>query len=244
MAVRMVEVSSLEGTDNDRMLSLLPPAPPRGNSRKKRSRTTMKILNIHPETPQQRYVDQVCEHLKQGGVLAYPTDTCYGLGCSIFEKKSIDSIYRMKRMRSTKPLSFICSDLKNISRFGIVSNKAYKLMRKLLPGPYTFVLPATREVPKLLQSKRKQVGIRVPDHHVILEIVKQLGNPIISTTCKGAEDDFACADIYDIKDRFDHLLDLAIDGGYIYPEVSTVVSIVDDEVTVIREGKGDISPFL
>ena len=204
----------------------------------------MKVLNIHPVTPQQRLIDQAVDHLRQGGVIAYPTDTCYGLGCSIKEKKAIDEIYRIKRLRADKPLSFICSDLKHISEYSIVSNKAYKLMRKLLPGPYTFVLPATKQVPKLLQSKRKQVGIRVPDHAVTLELVRQLGNPIISTTCQLPDDETPCCDIYDIKDRFEHLLDMAIDGDYIWPEASTVVAIEDDDIEVIREGKGDVSAFM
>jgi len=203
----------------------------------------MKILDIHPETPQQRLVDQVIDYLKQGGVLAYPTDTCYGLGCSIFAKRAIDQIYRIKRMKPNKPLSFVCSDLKNIAEYGIVSNTAYKYMRKLLPGPYTFVLPATREVPKLLQSKRNHVGIRVPDHPVALEIVRQLGHPIVSTTCQLVEDETPCADVYDIKDRFGHWIEMAVDGDYIYPDVSTVVSIVDEQVEVLREGKGDVTPF-
>ena len=204
----------------------------------------MKVLPIHPINPQQRYIDQVLNHLRRGGVIAYPTDTCYGLGCSIFEKKAIDNIYRMKRLPEDKPLSFMCSDLKNISEYGLVSNKAYKLMRKLLPGPYTFVMPATRQVPKLLQSKRKQVGIRIPDHPVALEIVRQLGHPIITTTCQLPDDELPCCDIYDIKDRFGHLLELVVDGDYIYPEQSTIVSIEDDRVDILREGKGDISPLL
>ncbi len=205
----------------------------------------MKILTIHPETPQQRYLDMVVNELTRSGVIAYPTDTCYGLGCSIFEKKSIDAIYRIKRMRDDKPLSFICSDLKNISQFAIVSNKAYKLMRRLLPGPYTFILPATKEVPRLLQSKRKEVGIRVPDHKIVLEIVRQLGHPIISTTCQEEGDELACADVFEIKDRFGHVLDLAIDGGYIYPEVSTVVAFDEnEEIKILREGKGDVAPIL
>lgn len=204
----------------------------------------MKVINIHPINPQQRLVDQVVEYLKQGGVLAYPTDTCYGLGCSIKSKKAIDAIYRIKRLPPDKHLSFVCHDLKNISEYGIVSDRAYKLMRKLLPGPYTFVLPATKEVPKLLQNKRKQVGLRVPDHPVAMEIVRQLGNPIISTTCQLPGDEDPCADIYDIKDRFGHLLGMAVDGDYIYPEYSTVVSVEDETVTVLREGKGDIGPLL
>ncbi len=204
----------------------------------------MKILDIHPDNPQQRYVDQVLEYLRQGGLLAYPTDTCYGLGCSILEKKAIDQIYRMKRMRADKPLSFICSDLKDISKYGVLSDQAHRLIRGRLPGPYTFVLPATREVPKLLQSKRKQVGIRVPDHPVILTIVRQLGHPIITTTCQMEGDEQPCTDVYDIKDRFGHMIDMAVDGGYLAPEYSSVIQLEGTEVQVLREGKGDLTPFL
>ena len=204
----------------------------------------MRILNIHPVTPQQRLLDEVVDFIRQGGVMAYPTDTCYGLGCSIHEKKAIDKIYQIKRQSDKKPLSFICSDLKHIADYALVSNRAYKLMRRLLPGPYTFVLPATRLVPKLLQNKRKQVGIRVPDHNLVLEIVRQLGHPIISTTCRAADDQTACMDVRDIKERFGHVIDLAIDGDLIYPEVSTVVRIEDDQIEILREGKGDIQPFL
>jgi tRNA threonylcarbamoyl adenosine modification protein (Sua5/YciO/YrdC/YwlC family) len=200
----------------------------------------MKILKIHPETPQQRLLDMALDHLRTGGVLAYPTDTCYGLGCSIFEKKAIDDIYRIRRIDKSKPLSFVCSDLKHISEFAVVPNRAYKLMRKVLPGPYTFILPATREVPKLLQSKRKQVGIRVPNHPVTLELVRQLGHPIITTTCQAAGEETPCTDIYDIKESLDHWIDMAIDGDYIYPEFSTIVSIDEsEEVEILREGKGD-----
>ncbi|MCB1051165.1 MAG: threonylcarbamoyl-AMP synthase [Acidobacteria bacterium] len=204
----------------------------------------MRVLAIHPETPQQRLIDQALDHLRAGGVMAYPTDTCYGLGCSITEKKAIDEIYRIKRMSHDKPLSFVCSGLSHIADYAQVSNKAYKLMRLLLPGPYTFVLPATKLVPKMLQNKRKQVGIRVPNHKVTLELVRQLGNPIISTTCQLADDPEPCMDIAEIKDRFDHFLDLAIDGDFIYPEVSTVVRIEDEEVEILREGKGDVGPLL
>ena len=203
----------------------------------------MKILKIHPETPQQRLIQIAVDHLKEGNIIAYPTDTCYGLGCSIFEKKTIERLIRLKKIPNSKPMSFICSDLKHISDFGVVSNTAYRLMRKLLPGPYTFVLPATRLVPKLLQNKRRQVGIRVPDNRIITDLVKALGNPIISTTCQLPEDDLPCADIYEIKDRFDNFLEYAIDGDYLYPEVSTVVLVEDDHVEILRQGKGDVRPF-
>jgi len=203
----------------------------------------MKVLDIHPKDPQQRLIDQVCMHLRQGGILAFPTDTCYALGCSIFEKKAIDTLHKIKRLPAQKPFSFICNDLKDISTYAHVSNRAYKLMRKLLPGPYTFVLPATREVPKILRSKRKQVGIRVPDQPVILEVVRQLAHPIISTTCQGPDDEEACAAIPDIEETFGAFVPLAIEGGFIYPDVSTVVAIEDEKVEIIREGKGPIDRF-
>ncbi|PIE91114.1 MAG: threonylcarbamoyl-AMP synthase [Acidobacteria bacterium] len=203
----------------------------------------MRILNIHPQNPQGRLIQMAIDHLEQSGVIAYPTDTCYGLGCSIFQKKGIDKLNQLKRHKKNKAMSMICSDLKHISDFGIVSNTAYKLMRKLLPGPYTFVLPATRLVPKLFQNKRKQVGIRVPDNKVITELVHALGHPIVSTTCQLPGDESPCADIYDIKDRFGNFIEMAIDGDYLYPEVSTVVMVEDDRVDVLREGKGDIAPF-
>lgn len=203
----------------------------------------MRVLSIHPVSPQQRLVDQVLDYLRQGGIMAYPTDTCYGLGCSIHEKKAIDQLYRLKRQDTRKPMSFICSDLKHIADYAHVSNRAYKLMRKLLPGPYTFVLPATRLVPKLLQNKRKQVGIRVPKHAVTLEIVRQLGHPIISTTCQVVGDEAPCMDVQEIRDRFDQHVELVIDGDFIYPEYSTVVSIDDDNLEILREGKGDVAPF-
>jgi len=203
----------------------------------------MRVLNIHPKNPQERLLNMAVDHLKRSGVIAYPTDTCYGLGCSIYEKKGIDRLKQLKRIPQNKPMSIICSDLKHISDFGIVSNTAYKLMRKLLPGPYTFVLPATKLVPKLFQNKRKQVGIRVPDNLVITELVKQLGNPIISTTCQLPDDDLPCADIYEIMDHFGNLIEMAIDGDYLYPEVSTVVMVEDDHVDILREGKGDTDVF-
>jgi tRNA threonylcarbamoyl adenosine modification protein (Sua5/YciO/YrdC/YwlC family) len=203
----------------------------------------MRILNIHPETPQGRLLAMAAEHLRSGKMIAYPTDTCYGLGCSIFEKKAIERIQKLKRLSANKPMSFICSDLKHISDFGVVSNTAYKLMRKLLPGPYTFVLPATKMVPKLLKNKRHHVGIRVPDNLVITELVRELGNPIISTTCQLPGDALPYADIYEIKDRLGNFLEMAIDGDYVYPEVSTVVMVEDDHVEILREGKGDTSVF-
>ena len=143
-------------------------------------------LEIHPTHPQGRKVAKTVETLRRGGVIVYPTDTCYALGCDIFQKKAIDRIYRIKQMKKDQPLAFVCPDLGDIARYAVVDNRNYRLMRRLLPGPYTFILPATREVPRILMMKRKTVGIRVPHHEVALEIVRELGNPIVSTSATWA----------------------------------------------------------
>ena len=142
----------------------------------------MEYYELHPVDPQIRFINKAVDVLKDGGVIIYPTDTVYGLGCDIYNKKALDRIYFIKNEAETKLYSFLCSDLKDISKYAKVSNYAYKAMRKLLPGPYTFVLPAAKEVPKKLCTKRKTVGIRVPDNKVALMLAEKLGHPIISTS--------------------------------------------------------------
>lgn len=194
------------------------------------------ILIINPENPQQRLINRVCEVLDQGGIIAYPTDTFYGIGCDLYNKKAIQMIYRLKNRPLKKPFSFVCDSLKEISRYAKVSNYAYKTMKRLLPGPYTFVLEGTRLVPKIMLTKRKTVGIRVPDNKISLAIVRTLGRPIISTSA-GYHDPEA------IREAYNGQLDLIVDGGPLYPSPSSVVSLIDDEPVVIREGKGDVSYF-
>ncbi len=194
------------------------------------------ILAINPENPQQRLIRKVCEVLDQGGIIAYPTDTFYGIGCDLYNKKAIQMIYRLKNRPLKKPFSFVCDSLKEISRYAKVSNYAYKTMKRLLPGPYTFVLEGTRLVPKIMLTKRKTVGIRVPDNDICLAIVKTLGRPIISTSA-GYHAPEA------IREAYNGQLDLIVDGGPLYPSPSSVVSLIDDEPVVIREGKGDVSCF-
>ena len=195
------------------------------------------IISINPDNPQQRLIKRVCEVLEEGGLIAYPTDTFYGIGCDLYNKKGIQLIYRLKNRPLDKPFSFICDSLKEISRYGQVSNYAYKTMKRLLPGPYTFVLEGTRLVPKIMLTKRKTVGIRVPDNTICLAIVSTLGRPIISTSA-GHEDPES------IRDAYGPSLDLIIDGGVLYQSPSSVVSLIGDIPEVIREGKGDISSFL
>ena len=195
------------------------------------------ILSINSENPQQRLINRVCEVLDKGGLIAYPTDTFYGIGCDLFNKKGIERIYWLKNRPLSKPFSFICDSLKEISRYAQVSNYAYKTMKRLLPGPYTFVLEGTKMVPKIMLTKRRTVGIRVPDNKICLAIVSTLGRPIISTSV-GLDDP------YEIKESFSPNLDIVIDGGGLYPNPSSVISLIGDVPEIIRAGKGDVSSFL
>jgi tRNA threonylcarbamoyl adenosine modification protein (Sua5/YciO/YrdC/YwlC family) len=207
-------------------------------SKSKSSGTNKKglVLPINPNDPQQRLINRVAGVLETGGLIAYPTDTFYGIGCDLYNKKGIQLIYRLKNRPLKKPFSFICDNLKEISRYARVSNYAYKTMKRLLPGPYTFVLEGTRLVPKIMLTKRKTVGIRVPDNKICLAILRTFGRPIISTSA-GHDDPQS------IKEAYGSFLDIIIDGGVLYQNPSSVVSLIDDIPEVIREGKGDISIF-
>jgi tRNA threonylcarbamoyl adenosine modification protein (Sua5/YciO/YrdC/YwlC family) len=200
------------------------------------------IITINPKNPQLRLIRRVTEVLKGGGVIGYPTDTIYGVGCDLFNPEAIRKIHRLKKSEGKKPLSFICSDLKDISRYAYVSNYAYKMMKRLLPGAYTFVLKATKLVPKIAMTKQNTVGIRIPDNKICLALVKELGHPIISTSVyKPNEGLFN--DPAEIEERFGKQLDLVIDGGVIVAEHSSIIDLTDDFPKVIREGKGDVSLF-
>jgi len=197
---------------------------------------TPPIFSINPDNPQQRLINRVSEILGNGGLIAYPTDTFYGIGCDLYNKKGIQRIYWLKNRPLKKPFSFVCDGLKEISRYAIVSNYAYKTMKRLLPGPYTFVLEGTRLVPKIMLTKRKTVGIRVPDNKICLDLVQAFGRPIISTSA-GYDDPQS------IKEFYASHLDIIIDGGGLFPSPSSVVSLIDDIPEVIRKGKGDVSVF-
>ena len=195
------------------------------------------LVSINSENPQQRLINRVCEVLEKGGLIAYPTDTFYGIGCDLFNKKGIQRIYKLKNRPLNKPFSFICDSLKEISRYAQVSNYAYKTMKRLLPGPYTFILEGTKMVPKIMLTKRKTVGIRVPDNKICLAIVTTLGRPIISTSA-GLDDP------YEIEEAFSPNLDIVIDGGGLYPNPSSVISLIGDVPEIIRAGKGDVNSFI
>ena len=195
------------------------------------------VLNINPDNPQQRLINRVVQVLETGGLIAYPTDTFYGIGCDLYNKKAIQLIYRIKNRPLKKPFSFICDGLTEISRYAVVSNYAYKTMKRLLPGPYTFILEGTRLVPKIMLTKRRTVGIRVPDNNICLAILRTFGRPIISTSAM-------YNDPQSINEAHGQFLDIIIDGGVLNQNPSSVVSLIDDIPEVLREGKGDVSSFL
>ncbi|WP_136805898.1 L-threonylcarbamoyladenylate synthase [Desulfosediminicola flagellatus] len=201
------------------------------------------ILEINPYNPQPRLIQQVVEKMKNGAVICYPTDTGYGIGCDIFNPKAIKRVTQIKNRPKHKPFSFMCSDLTHIANYAHVSNTAYRLLRKRLPGPYTFVLPGTKVVPKVMTTKQKTVGIRVPDNEISQLLIKTLGNPIVTTSLP-AEDELPPADPFDIDLFIGNRVDLVIDGGPIYPDPSTVIDLTGEYPEILREGKGDVTPFL
>ncbi|MDP2646123.1 MAG: L-threonylcarbamoyladenylate synthase [Desulfobacterales bacterium] len=200
------------------------------------------LMSINPDNPQPRLVKQVVDVLHRGGIIAYPTDTYYGIGCDILNKKAIEKIYLLKQRDRNKPFSFICSGLKNISLYAKVSNYAYKTMRRLLPGPFTFILEGSRLVPKIMLTKRKTAGIRVPDNKLCIAITETLGNPIISTSAT-TRDGNVFFDPSLIHDYYDGTIEIVIDGGPVPGMPSSVISLIDDTPLVIRKGLGDVSIF-
>ncbi|MBU0560697.1 MAG: threonylcarbamoyl-AMP synthase [Bacteroidetes bacterium] len=203
----------------------------------------MEYYELHPITPQLRYINKAIETLKSGGVIIYPTDTLYGFGCDIFNKEALERIYEIKNEPGTKLYSFMCADLKDISKYAKVSDYAYKTMRKLLPGPYTFVLPAAKEVPKKLWSKRKTVGIRVPDNNVALTLVKELGHPIVSTSVTNRKGE-VLFDPAEIQVIFNSQVDLMLATGALSGVPSSIIDLNSETPEIIREGRGDISLFV
>ena len=198
------------------------------------------LLKIHPENPQPRLINQVVECLNDGGVIIYPTDTIYGLGCDIKHAKAIEKICQIKNMDPQKAqLSFICSDLSHLSEYSkSIDTPLYRMLKNYLPGPYTFILPASKQVPKILQSKKSTIGLRVPDNNICQQILTMLGNPILSTSLPGEMvEDYTDPEI--IYDRIENLVDFVIDGGIGGMTPSTIVDCTTDEWTILRQGLGD-----
>jgi tRNA threonylcarbamoyl adenosine modification protein (Sua5/YciO/YrdC/YwlC family) len=200
------------------------------------------IVRIHPENPEPRAVRKAAELLASGGIVIYPTDTVYGIGCSVEDKDAIERIHLIKRQRTDRPFSFVCSDLTHISEYAHVSNAAFKIMKHLIPGPYTFILPAAKmpKMPKILVSKRKTVGIRVPDSALTLAVVRELGRPILSTSVT-TESGEVLNDPEEIVRHYNNAVDLIIDGGILVSEPSTVLDLTEETPKIVRMGAGDVS---
>jgi tRNA threonylcarbamoyl adenosine modification protein (Sua5/YciO/YrdC/YwlC family) len=207
------------------------------------------IYEVHPVTPQKDRIDKITNALKNGAVMLYPTDTVYAIGCDLNAKSAIDRVRRIKQLSNDKPLTFMCSSLSNISEYAIVNNEAYRIIKKLIPGPYTFVLPASKLVPRLVMNpKRKTTGIRVPDRPICSALVEALGNPIISTSAHIADyegevpvavtqaESFGKAELFDCLEKLvDIIVDDGSDPGY---QVSTILDLTESEPSIIRQGLG------
>jgi tRNA threonylcarbamoyl adenosine modification protein (Sua5/YciO/YrdC/YwlC family) len=193
-------------------------------------------IPVNPDHPEPRKITRAANAVRAGEVIAYPTDTVYGLGCDIHQKKAIDRIYQMKQMKKDKPVAFLCPDLADIARYAVVDNQTYRILKRGTPGPFTFILNATREVPKILMMSRKQVGIRVPAHPVAQALLAELGHPLLSTSATFGEETFM--DPADIAERF-RQIDMILDAGWGNMTPSTVIDLTGDSPHVVREGAGD-----
>lgn len=205
------------------------------------------LIKLYEDNPNPRQIATVVECLNDGGLIIYPTDTVYGLGCNIFKPKSVERVAQIKGVKVEKSnFSFICADMTHISDYTKpFGNNVYKLMRKALPGPFTFILDANNNVPKLFQSKKKTVGIRIPDNNIILEIVRELGNPILTTSIYDEDDIIEyTTDPELIHEKYGNIVDIVIDGGYGGNEPSTVVDCTGDDIVVVREGKGYLYDYI
>ena len=197
---------------------------------------------IHPVTPQKRLIRRAVEIIDQGGLIVYPTDSCYALGCHIGDKQAMQRIRRIRRVDDKHHFTLVCRDLSELSNYAIVDNSAYRLMKSCTPGPYTFLLKATHEVPRrLLTPKRKTIGLRVPDHPIPLQLCEELGQPLMSSTLILPNRDEPLSDPQEMRELLERQVDLVIDGGYCGIEASTVIDFVESSPTILRQGKGDAS---
>jgi len=202
------------------------------------------FYQIHPDNPQVRLIRSAADIIRAGGVVVYPTDSAYALGCHIGDKNALDRIRRIRKLDDRHNFTLVCSDLSEIATYAKVDNAAYRLLRHCTPGPYTFILKATSEVPRrLMHPKRKTVGLRVPDNRIAAALLADLGEPLMSVTLIMPGEEYPMLDPYDIRDTLQHEVDLVIDGGYCGMEPTTVVDLADDVPVILRVGKGDVTPF-
>ncbi|MGI9236601.1 MAG: L-threonylcarbamoyladenylate synthase [Woeseiaceae bacterium] len=203
-----------------------------------------KLIEIHPKDPQPRRVKAVVEIIRSGGLIAYPTDSSYAFGCHIGDKKAIDRIHRIRHTDKKHNFTLVCADLTEISIYARVDNWAYRMLKSMTPGPYTFILPATREVPKRLQNpKRRTIGLRVPDHKLVHAILEDLGEPIMSSTLLLPGDDLPLTDPLEIEERIGHQIEAIIDFGPTGVDPTTVLDLSKGSLEILRVGKGDVSQF-
>jgi len=201
-------------------------------------------FEVHPDNPQQRLIYQAAKIIQEGGLVIYPTDSSYALGCHMGDKSAMERIQRIRKLDSKHHFTLLCSDLSEIGNYAKVDNSAYRLMKTLTPGPYTFLLKATSDVPRrLMNQKKKTIGVRVPDNAIAHALLAELGEPILSSTLIPAGDDLPLDDAYDIREKYEHEVDLVIDGGFCGIEPTTVISLIEGSPDVLREGKGGIDYF-
>ena len=200
------------------------------------------LIEVHPRDPQPRRIETIVQTIREGGLIAYPTDSSYAFGCHIGDKRAMDRIRRIRRTDKKHNFTLVCSDLSEISAYARVDNWAFRMIKSMTPGPYTFILPATREVPKRLQNpKRRTIGLRVPDHTLVRAVLEALGEPIMSSTLTLPGDDRPLTDPLEIEERIGHQVDLIIDAGPAGIEPTSVIDLSGGEVRVLRVGRGDLS---
>jgi tRNA threonylcarbamoyl adenosine modification protein (Sua5/YciO/YrdC/YwlC family) len=204
-----------------------------------------RLFRIHPENPDERKIREIVAILREGGIVIYPTDTVYGIGCDIFQPKAIEKIAKIKNIKPEKAnFAIICQDMSHLAEYAKISTPVFKMMKRALPGPFTFILPATSEVPRIFQNNRKTIGIRIPDHAIPRAIVKELGHPILTTSIVDEDDVLEYStDPELIFEKFSTRVDAVIDGGYGQNVASTIVMCENDEFEVIRNGLGDFTLF-
>ncbi len=203
------------------------------------------FFTIHPDNPQPRLIKQAAELVRAGAVIAYPTDSCYALGCHLGDKDAVARIRQIRGVDDKHHMTLVCRDLSELARYARVDNVQFRLLKNNTPGSYTFILQATKEVPKRLQHpKRSTVGLRIPDHPVALALLEELGEPLLSATLILPGEEYPLNDAQEIFDRLEHLLDVVLDGGAAGLEPTTVIDLTSDTPVLVRAGRGDVTPFL
>ncbi|WAJ71005.1 L-threonylcarbamoyladenylate synthase [Catenovulum adriaticum] len=199
---------------------------------------------VHPDNPQKRLINQACEIIKKGGVVVYPTDSGYAIGCHIGNKAALERICRIRQLELDHDFTLVCSELSELSNYARVENQTFRMLKNSIPGPYTFILKATKEAPKKLQNpKKRTIGLRVPDNKIVLDLLACLGEPIMSSTLILPGKMFAESDPEEIRDVLEHQVDLIIHGGNLSETPTSVIDMSEDEVVIVREGNGDVTPF-